>query len=257
MAARVPWARCREAPASAKIQNCSSPSRRRARRCSRSARRRRSAAAAPSTHARVPPRLAERSPAHPAQRDDDAAVAFPGVQNNADHGNAFLRQQQGGVLTQRQSKRSQPAQPATPQLRLVRRGIGSRPAVRAGPGAGWSVLERVLDLRPGLLGVALDLVTAAFGLQAVVAGGAAGGLLGAAFDRFGLVRDLLSDTHGGLPFVSHSAGADAPTGTSGAGWPFSVSGCVAGASRGAGACRGADLCPNKCSLLQRLSSESG
>ena len=35
---------------------------------------------------------------HPAQRDDNAAVAFPGVQNNADHGNAFLRQQQGRGL---------------------------------------------------------------------------------------------------------------------------------------------------------------
>ena len=64
MAARVPWAGCREAHARAKILSCSSPSPRRARRCSRSAPRRRSAAAAPYTHARVPPRLAERSPAH-------------------------------------------------------------------------------------------------------------------------------------------------------------------------------------------------
>src|ERR1035438_1740980 len=153
---------------------------------------------------------------------------------------------------------AEPARSASnPQLRLVRRDIGSRPAAPAGPGAGWSVLERVLDLRPGLLGVALDLVTAAFGLQAVVAGGAAGGLLGAAFDRFGLVRDLLSDTHGGLPFVSHSAGADAPAGTSGASRPFSDSGCATVACREAGACRGGDLGPNKRSLLQRLSSESG
>jgi hypothetical protein len=42
---------------------------------------------------------------HPAQRDDNAAVAFPGIQNHAGHGNAFLRQQQGGVLTQRQGNR--------------------------------------------------------------------------------------------------------------------------------------------------------
>src|ERR1039457_1791319 len=153
---------------------------------------------------------------------------------------------------------AEPARSASnPQLRLVRRGRGSHPGRPGGPGAGWSVLERVLYLRSGLLGVALDLVTATFGLQAVVAGGSAGGLLGAAFDGFGLVRDLLGDTHGGLPFVSHSAGADAPAGTSAAGWPFSDSGCATVACREAGACRGGDLCPNKRSLLQRLSSESG
>jgi hypothetical protein len=48
------------------------------------------------------------------------------------------------------------------------------------------VLEGVLDL--GLLEVALGLVAAAFGLQARAVGGPPGGLLGAAFDCFGLVR---------------------------------------------------------------------
>src|ERR1022692_1370282 len=60
-----------------------------------------------------------------------------------------------------------------------------------------SVLDGVLDLRAGLLGVALDLVTAAFGSQAPAAGGPAGGFLDAALDCFGLVRDLPGDTHGG------------------------------------------------------------
>src|ERR1700693_3521078 len=66
--------------------------------------------------------------------------------------------------------------------------------MRAG-GAGGAVLAGVLDLRPSLLEVALGLVTAAFGAQAPVASDAAGGFLGAAFDCFGLVRDLLGDTH--------------------------------------------------------------
>ena len=48
-----------------------------------------------------------------------------------------------------------------------------RPWGRAG-GAWRSVPEGVLDLRPRLLGVALDLVTTALGPQAPVAGGAAG-----------------------------------------------------------------------------------
>jgi hypothetical protein len=37
----------------------------------------------------------------PAQCDDDMAVAFAGTQIYAEHGYAFLLQQQGGVLTQR------------------------------------------------------------------------------------------------------------------------------------------------------------
>jgi hypothetical protein len=41
----------------------------------------------------------------------------------------------------------------------------------------WSVPEGVLDLRPGLLGIALELVTVAFGAQPPVAGQPAGGLL--------------------------------------------------------------------------------
>jgi len=82
--------------------------------------------------------------------------------------------------------------------------------------ARWSVLEGVLDLSPSLLEVALGLVAAAFGLQARVVGGPPGGLLGAAFDCFGFVRDLLGDTHRGLPFTGHPAGAGALAGTSAA-----------------------------------------
>src|SRR6266508_4383068 len=118
-------------------------------------------------------------------------------------------------------------------------------------GGEWSApegLEGVLDLRPGLFSVALGLVTAAFGLQAPVAGDAADDLLGSAFDRFGLVRDLLGDTHGLQPFVSHSAGAGGSAGSSGGGLPVSDSGCVAAA------CRGADRRPNRCSLFGRPSS---
>src|ERR1022692_4430751 len=37
----------------------------------------------------------------PAQRDDNVTVAFAGTQIHAEHGGAFLLQQQGGVLTQR------------------------------------------------------------------------------------------------------------------------------------------------------------
>jgi hypothetical protein len=38
----------------------------------------------------------------PAQRYDNPAVTFPATQFHADHGGAFLLQQQGGVWTQRQ-----------------------------------------------------------------------------------------------------------------------------------------------------------
>ena len=42
---------------------------------------------------------------YPAQRDDNVAVAFAGTQIHAEHGGAFLLQQQGGVLTQRRVHR--------------------------------------------------------------------------------------------------------------------------------------------------------
>src|SRR6266567_1299299 len=61
-----------------------------------------------------------------------------------------------------------------------------------------SAPEGVLDLRPGLLKVALDLVTAASGPQATATGDTASGLPGTAFDRFGLVRNL----PGGAPGMS-------------------------------------------------------
>ena len=64
-------------------------------------------------------------------------------------------------------------------------------------GSRSSVLEGVLDLGPGLFEVALGLVAAAFGLQTRAVGGPPGGLPGAAFDCFGLMRDLLGDTHRG------------------------------------------------------------
>src|SRR5580700_1025607 len=67
----------------------------------------------------------------------------------------------------------------------------------SGPaGPEWSVLDGVLDLRAGLLHVAVEPVTAAPGAQATAAGKPAGGPLEAAFDRFGFVRELLADTHG-------------------------------------------------------------
>src|ERR1035441_173977 len=109
---------------------------------------------------------------------------------------------------------------------------GLQPQVRDGP-CGSSVPEGVLDFRAGLFGVALGLVAAAFGPQAPVAGDPAGALLGAAFDRFGLVRDLLGDAHGWLTSRESSDGAGAPAGTSAAagpagtwaaGWPASGSG---------------------------------
>jgi len=69
--------------------------------------------------------------------------------------------------------------------------------------AGGSVLEDVLDLRARLLEVALDPVTAAFGLKAAVTGCAADCVLGFALGRFGFVRDLLADTYRSPPSVYH------------------------------------------------------
>lgn len=66
-----------------------------------------------------------------------------------------------------------------PAVTDSQRGLGTVPcaAGRAvDAAASRSVPEGVLDLRPGLLGVALDLVTAALGAQAPVAGGTAGSL---------------------------------------------------------------------------------
>src|SRR5580704_4791289 len=116
----------------------------------------------------------------------------------------------------------------------------------SGPaGPEWSVLDGVLDLRAGLLHVAVEPVTAAPGAQATAAGEPAGGPLEAAFDRFGFVRELLADTHG----AALSAGAAADT--LGAGWP---------ASGSAGAvpdCRGAARRPNRRGRSPRPSSWLG
>src|SRR5204862_7485963 len=64
---------------------------------------------------------------------------------------------------------------------------GSRPT-------GTSAPEGVLDLRTALLDVALGPVAAAPGPQPPVAGEAAEGYLGGAFDRFGPVCDRLGGT---------------------------------------------------------------
>jgi len=74
----------------------------------------------------------------------------------------------------------------------------SGPRCRRGPdGRVQLLLEGVLNFRSGHLGVALNLVTAPFGFQARAVGGAACGFLSAAFYGFGLVRQLLENTHGG------------------------------------------------------------
>src|ERR1017187_82519 len=70
--------------------------------------------------------------------------------------------------------------------------------------AGWSAFGGVLDFRAGLLHVALYPVTAALGAQAPAAGEPADAPLDAAFNRFGLVRELPGHTHGELPFVESS-----------------------------------------------------
>lgn len=84
-----------------------------------------------------------------------------------------------------------------PAARKTRTGQddGFRTALLTRPRCVQLFLEGVLNFRPGHLGIALNLITAPFGLQARAAGGAAGGLLEAAFNCFGLVRDLLGDTH--------------------------------------------------------------
>jgi hypothetical protein len=104
-------------------------------------------------------------------------------------------------------------------------------------GAEWSVPDSVSDLRRGVLGVGVALVAPALCLQAPTPGDPAGGLLGAALDRFGLVRDLPGDVHGWLTFGASSARAGAPAETSGAGWRAGDSGSVAVA------CPAADRCP--------------
>src|ERR1022692_304469 len=118
----------------------------------------------------------------------------------------------------------------------------ARRAWRGGPV--WSVPEGVLDLRSGLLGVALELLPAALGPQAPVAGQPADGLLGAAFDYLGLMRNLPGETHGAAS-RRHPAGAGASAGTSAAS-------PAAGSERVAVACRGAGRRPNRCSPLRRL-----
>jgi hypothetical protein len=85
-------------------------------------------------------------------------------------------------------------------LTTVSQDGGRETLARQDGGPGWSVLEGVLDLGPGQFEVALGLVAAAFGLQARAVGGLSGGLLDAAFDCFGLVRNLLGDTHQGAAF---------------------------------------------------------
>jgi len=64
-----------------------------------------------------------------------------------------------------------------------------------------SVPEGVLGLRPGLFDVAFGLVSSSFGAQPAITGEPAGSFLSAAFDRFGFMRDLLEETHDGLPFA--------------------------------------------------------
>jgi len=83
-----------------------------------------------------------------------------------------------------------------------------------------SAPEGVLDLRPGLLEVALGPVTATPGPQAPAAGDTAGGYPGTPLDFFRLVRDLPGDAHRAA-FRGSFCGAGASAGTSAAacGWP--------------------------------------
>src|SRR5215218_6201707 len=60
---------------------------------------------------------------------------------------------------------------------------------------GGLALEGVLDLLASLLEVALGLVGLALGLQLLVVGHAAGGLLGLSFEFFGLVLGLVVKPH--------------------------------------------------------------
>lgn len=93
--------------------------------------------------------------------------------------------------------RADPARPAVGRTRTGQdAGISGRVAKAARDPCVQLLLDGVLDFRSGHLGVALNLVTTPFGLQTRAAGSAAGLLLGAAFNGFGLMRDLLDDTHG-------------------------------------------------------------
>src|SRR5665647_74470 len=65
------------------------------------------------------------------------------------------------------------------------------------PGDG-SVFEGVFHLCCRLLGVARDTIGASLGLEAVTSGRSANCRLGCTFRGFGLVRDLLPDTHVGV-----------------------------------------------------------
>jgi hypothetical protein len=68
---------------------------------------------------------------------------------------------------------------------------------------------------------------------------------------FGLVRELLGDAYGWLTLRESSAGADAPTGTSGGAWAVSGSGSAETAC-GAAACgAGAGRRPNRRGLPGR------
>jgi hypothetical protein len=70
-------------------------------------------------------------------------------------------------------------------------GRGRAAGVSEGSRAAGLVPEGVLDFGPGLLEVALGLVSAAFGAQAPAAGEPAGGLLEGAFDCWALCAIFL------------------------------------------------------------------
>src|SRR6476619_5129164 len=74
----------------------------------------------------------------------------------------------------------------------------SQPMSALSTRAAGSVFAGVFDFVPCLFGVALELIDASLGAQPGVAGGAAEVLLGGALGGFGLVGDLLTDTHCGL-----------------------------------------------------------
>src|SRR5581483_10686355 len=84
---------------------------------------------------------------------------------------------------------------------------------------GWSralLLERVLDLVPGLLEVALGLVGLAFGLQFLIVGGVPHAFLDLALDFGGLVSGLVLGSHdlhrpSGFPY--HFPAGSAQTGS--------------------------------------------
>src|ERR1700749_3197960 len=87
-----------------------------------------------------------------------------------------------------------------PALRSLNSLGSATPASRdretgATAGAGSLLLERVLDLVPGLLDVALGLVGLAFGLQLLIVGGGAHAFLDLALDFGGLVSGLVLGSH--------------------------------------------------------------